>query len=126
MNNIILLNSIIVIFAIIVLGVFIYTFYNYIFTTKHNSINNVGIINKIKSSLFKLSSIGTVSTVVNSSSDNNTTVVSVTDEELNSLLEVVFREIGDSKYISVDLLQSLGLYTSTVVNYLQSLGYIIF
>jgi hypothetical protein len=124
MNNIILLNSIIVIFAIIVLGVFIYTFYNYIFTTKHNSINNVGIINKIKLSLFKLSSVGTVSTLVDYSSD--TTVVRVTDEELNSLLEVVFREIGDSNYISVNLLQSLGLYTSTVVSYLQGLGYIIF
>jgi len=54
-----------------------------------------------------------------------TTIVSLTDAELNDLLEAVFREIGSSNEITVALLQSLGLYTSTVVSYLEGLGYII-
>ena len=128
MNNILFNNiSIIVVFTIIVLGVLLYTFYNKIYTTKQNSSNpKVGMFNQFKlklSSLIRLSLIGTVSTRVDTS---DTTVVNVTDEELNSLLEVVFNEIGDTNMISVELLQSLGLYTSTVVNYLEQLGYIIF
>jgi len=54
-----------------------------------------------------------------------TTVVAVSDEELNQLLEVVYKEIGPTNEISSVLLESLGLYTSTVVSYLETLGYII-
>jgi hypothetical protein len=74
---------------------------------------------RFKLVLIRLSSIGTVSTQVAS------TVVELSDEELNSLLEVVFREIGSSNEITVSLLYSFGLYTPTVVNYLKHLGYII-
>jgi len=120
----------VVILTIIVFSVFIYTFYNNIFTTVHNSSNTKvscptflkAGFNKFKLSIIKLSFVGTVSTFV----DKSSTVVPLTDAELDSLLEVVFREIGTSNQISVELLRSLGLYTSTVVNYLQSLGYIIF
>lgn len=52
-------------------------------------------------------------------------IVELTDAELNELLQIVFAEIGNSNLISVDLLQSLGLYTDTVVSLLTSLGYII-
>jgi hypothetical protein len=125
MNNIIFFNkdSIVVLAAIFVLGVFIYTFYKYIFTPVHNTSNtNVGLFNKfkLKLTLIKLSSVGTVSTIVNSS-----TVVKLTDEDLNSLLEFVFREIGNSNQIPLELLKSLGLHTPTVIIYLQSLGYIV-
>jgi len=58
--------------------------------------------------------------------DEATTVVEVADADLNELLQVVFQEIGNSNLISVELLQSLGLHTETVVSYLQNLGYIIF
>jgi hypothetical protein len=54
------------------------------------------------------------------------TVVELTDAELNELLQIVFAEIGDSNLISVELLQSLGLYTDTVVSVLTALGYLIF
>jgi hypothetical protein len=40
-------------------------------------------------------------------------------------LQIVFAEIGNSHLISVSLLRRLGLYTPTVVSYLESLGYII-
>jgi hypothetical protein len=131
MSNIILNNfdSIVVVFAILfVLSVFIYTFYN-IFTTIHNISNtNVGGINKLKFKLkyllLKLSFVGTVSTV--NSSATHTTVVNLSDDELHSLLDFVFAQSGNSNIISRELLISLGLHTSTVINYLQSLGYIIF
>jgi hypothetical protein len=87
-------------------------------------IKNINIktaFKKFKINFFRIASIGTVSTHVNSSS----TVVNVTDTELNSLLEVVFREIGNSNVISLSLLQSLGLDTPTVIAHLQNLGYII-
>jgi hypothetical protein len=54
-----------------------------------------------------------------------TTVVEVSEEELNQLLEVVYKEIGATLEISSVLLESLGLYTSTVVSHLEALGYII-
>jgi len=54
-----------------------------------------------------------------------TTVVPVSDQELDQLLEVVYREIGPTLEISSVLLDSFGLYTSTVVSYLEALGYII-
>jgi hypothetical protein len=115
--------------VIIVLGVFIYTFYKYILPVYNTSNTNVGLFNKFKLrlSLIKLSSVGTVSTIVNSSNpSNSSTVVDLTDDELNSLLEVVFREIGNSNLISLELLQSFGLHTPTVIAYLKALGYIIF
>jgi len=109
----------VVVYAIFVFGLFAYTFYNIFTNILRPSNTNVGVYNKFKLALIRLSSIGTVSTKVQS------TVVQLTDEELNSLLEVVFREIGSSNQISIGLLNSLGLYTPTVVSYLQSLGYII-
>ena len=105
----------VVVLAIFVSGVFIYTFYDNIFTTGLRPSNTkMGVFNKFKLALIRLSATGTVSTTV-----------AVTDEELNSLLEVVFREIGSSNQISVGLLKSFGLYTPTVVAYLKNIGYII-
>ena len=113
-------DFIIVVLALTIFGaLFTYTFY-IIFTTLYKP-SNVGLYKKFKLSLIRLASIGTVSTKIQS----QTTVVHLSDEELNQLLEVVFREIGTSNEISAALLQSLGLYTSTVVSYLEALGYII-
>ncbi len=129
MNNINIIffnnDSIIVISAIIVLSVFIYTFYDNIFTpAQHSSNINGGLYNKLKLSLsaIKYSFFGLISTLVDASAS---TVVWLTDDELNSLLQVVFREIGNSNIITVELLKSLGLYSGSVVNYLISLGYTI-
>lgn len=77
----------------------------------------VGYYNKFKVAV--LSSIGTVSTQVNS------TVVELTDSELNEVLQLVFAQIGSSKEISLALLQSFGLNTASVIQYLEALGYII-
>jgi hypothetical protein len=97
--------------AIFVFGVFTYTYYKYI---------NVGVYNKFKLGLLRLSFIGAA--IVDTAKE---TVVYVTDAELNEILQIVFSEIGTSREIGVALLQSLGLYTSTVVQYLIYLGYII-
>jgi len=105
-------DFIIVLLAIIVFGgLFSYTFY-IIFPT---------VSNKFKLSLVRLSTIGTVSTQV----QGKTTVVVLQDSEVNQLLEVVFNEIGNSTDIPMSLLNSLGLYTPTIVLYLQNLGYTI-
>jgi hypothetical protein len=103
-----------------IFGVFIYTFYDNIFTPVTRPSNtNVGPFNFIKQALIRLSFCGTVSTHV------KTTEVTLGDEELTSLLEVLFREVGSATEITVGHLASLGLYTSTVIEYLQGLGYII-
>ena len=115
------INLIIIVLDIIILGgIFAFTFY-FIFTTYFKP-SNVGFYSKFKQTLIRLSLTGAISTYVS----NNSTVVELSDEELNELLEIVFREIGDSNEISAALLQSLGLYTSSVISYLEALGYIIF
>ena len=131
MKNIILNNFdlLVIVFAILlVLSVFIYTIYNIFTTVQYTSNTNVGVFNKLNFKLqyllLRLSFVGTVSTHVNNST--HSTVVSLTDDELHSLLDFVFAQSGNSNLISRELLISLGLHTSTVINYLQSLGYIIF
>jgi hypothetical protein len=65
-------------------------------------------------SLIRLATTGAVSTTV-----------SVTDNELDSLLAGVFREVYPSNEISVALLESFGLHSPTIVSYVEKLGYII-
>ena len=55
-----------------------------------------------------------------------TTIVHLTDAELNELLQILFQEIGNSNLISVELLQAFGLYSDTVVSLLTNLGYLIY
>src|ERR1700753_4099041 len=118
-------DLLIIILAIIIFGgLSAYTLY-IIFPTLFKS-SNKGFFNRFKSALVKLSFTGIISTEVISDSIENSTSVGLTDEELNELLQVVFREIGESHEISAALLQSLGLYTETVVRYLEAMGYIIF
>jgi NADH:ubiquinone oxidoreductase subunit 6 (subunit J) len=112
-------NLMIVILAItVIVGAITSTFYFFI-TTVYKPYKE-GLSNKFKLSLIRLSSIcTTVSTVVNN------TVVELSDTELNELLQVVYNQIGDSKEISLALLHSFGLDTVSVIQYLQTLGYII-
>jgi hypothetical protein len=106
---------------VIAIVVFILQIYiSYIFTVGHKP-SNIGLFENFKLKLIRLASVGIVSKYVNSSS----TVVEVSDDELNELLQIVFAEIGNSTSISVSLLKSLGLYTPTVISYLENLGYII-
>jgi len=106
---------------VIIIVVFLLQIYiSYIFTVGHKP-SNMGLFENFKLKLIRLASVGVVSKYVNSC----TTTVELSDEDLNSLLEVVYREIGNSKIIGVSLLQSLGLYTPTVVSYLENLGFII-
>ena len=53
------------------------------------------------------------------------TVVYLSDVELQELLQIVFREIGNSTLIPITLLESLGLNTATVIDLLQKIGYTI-
>jgi len=51
------------------------------------------------------------------------TVVALTDVELNELLKIVFEQLNGSTLIPLTLLESLGLNTATVISLLQNLGY---
>jgi hypothetical protein len=55
----------------------------------------------------------------------HSTVVLLTDIELNQLLQIVFNSIGGSTLIPITLLESLGLNTLSVIIHLQSIGYTI-
>jgi hypothetical protein len=116
--------------AITVFGIYTYTFFKTVtnLSTQRLSSNKNKNIRLLKLSL---SSCGAVVPYGNANTNDNfvyegaTTMVELSDAELNELLQIVFAEIGNSHLISVELLQSLGLYTNTVVSYLESLGYII-
>jgi len=53
------------------------------------------------------------------------TVVILTDIELNELLQIVFSQLHGSTLISITLLESLGLNTSSVIYLLEKIGYTI-
>jgi hypothetical protein len=55
----------------------------------------------------------------------HSTLIEITDVELNALLQLVFNSIGASKIIPISLLDSLGLNSESVIYYLMSIGYYI-
>ena len=87
-------------------------------------------LNRIRILKLSFTSAGAVvpygDAVQNGNNDGPSTVVELTDADLNELLQIVFAETGNSNLISAELLQALGLYTDTVVSLLEALGYIIF
>jgi hypothetical protein len=108
-----------VVLTVIVLGLLIYTLY-WFFTTK-----SFPFFNTKSNSQLTLQKSLIAGAVVPYGNNEATTVVELTDAELNELLQIVYAEIGNSTTIEVQLLQSLGLYTDTVVSFLQALGFII-
>jgi hypothetical protein len=123
-------NLLIVILVVIVLGLFIFTLYY--FNKKKTSNTIVNSNNQLNYQFLKSNApAGAIVPYGNAVPNNDyipyepTTVVELTDAELNELLQIVFAEIGNSNIIEVQLLQSLGMYTDTIVTVLQALGYII-
>lgn len=114
------------IISLSVLVIFLYNYYDNIFSI-FNFSSNYKIKNLQQSLLnIRLALIGgALATPEQISNAVNTTVVTLTDEELNELILALISEIGNSNIISVSLLQSFGLYTHSVMAYLESLGYII-
>jgi len=55
----------------------------------------------------------------------HSTVVRLTEAELNELLQYLFNQLAGSNMIPFSLLQELGLHTVSVISYLQSIGYYI-
>jgi len=133
-------NSFIVVIAIIIFIVFIFTLFISIFTVLNHSSNKLNssaqwaglyfsqasLSGKGKFNIFNmlLASIGVVSTNRNSSTQGDTTVVDLNDDELCELLEPILSEIVGN-VISAAHLQSLGLLTPSVIAFLESCGYII-
>lgn len=115
-------DAMVVVIAILVLYVNTIIYFiinkNNIFTTVHIISNNV--LNLLRYNYLKLSLVGAVVPHI------PTTTVELTDEELMELLEVILIEVGNSNQISAEYLSSLGLFTNTVISFLEALGYIIF
>jgi len=111
-----------VVISIIVLSfntvIYFISIKNQIFTAVKN-ISNI-VSNELRLQFLRLSLVGAVVPHI------PTTTVEVTDDELRELLEIILIEIGNTHMISAEYLQSLGLYTNTVIAYLEALGYIIF
>lgn len=53
------------------------------------------------------------------------TVVTLSDVELQELLQYLFNQLNGSTLISITLLESLGLNTASVISLLQKIGYTI-
>lgn len=115
-------DTMVVVIAILVLCVNTIIYFiinkNNIFTTVH-IINNI-VSNELRVQYLKLSLVGAVVPHIPS------TTVELTDGELMELLEVIIIETGNNNMISAEYLQSLGLFTNTVISFLEALGYIIF
>jgi len=128
--NMNIIDLIITILAVIIMALYLYTYY--IETVKNHSLSFPALTVNERLLKLSLSSAGAVVPYGGQTPNNNapidgeTTVVELTDADLNELLEVVFDEIGDTDLISIELLQSLGLYTDSVVTFLTSLGYFLY
>jgi len=55
----------------------------------------------------------------------HSTVVYLTDADLNQLIQILIIQLNGSIIIPITLLDNLGLNTATVISYLQSVGYYI-
>jgi len=53
------------------------------------------------------------------------TVVTLSDVELQELLQYLFNQLNGSTLISITTLESLGLNTASVISLLQKIGYTI-
>jgi hypothetical protein len=117
---------------VLVLALFILTLY-YIYKSKNRKSNTiVSSKNQLKLSLMQAPA-GAMVPYGNGIPNNNNpnvvdepaTEVELTDAELNELLQIILAEIGNTNVIDSQLLQSLGMYTDTVIAFLEALGYII-
>jgi hypothetical protein len=55
----------------------------------------------------------------------SSTVVSLSDADLQQLLQFVFSQLNGSTLISITLLESVGCNTASVIQLLENLGYTI-
>ena len=62
---------------------------------------------------------------VNSILQNISTEVSLSDIDLGELLTYAIEASGNTNIVSVEVLQSLGLYTDSIIAYLNLFGYLI-
>jgi hypothetical protein len=124
-------NLLIFILAVIIFSIYTYHYYNIIMKINHKLPLSCTSKNHFRFLKYSLSSVGAIVPYGQPIENEDfiyeapSTIVELTDAELNELMQIVFAEIGNSHLISVELLQSLGLYTDTVVSLLTSLGYII-
>ena len=105
--------------VVLFLSFFIYTdIKNFCITT----LNKLSY--KFKLNLFRLAVVnGTVAKVAGSVTE--TTEVALSDEDLREVISLLLHEIGNTTQITVAQLQSFGLHTQSVVDYLLGLGYTI-
>jgi hypothetical protein len=55
----------------------------------------------------------------------HTTVVTLTDVELNQVLQILIQHLAGSIIVPITLLQELGFNHPSIIYYLQSIGYYI-
>jgi len=124
-----LTNLLLILLAILIICIYTIVYYNIVMNYKYKS-SNLSLKNRlIKLSLTAGGAIVPYGEPLEPEDfvyEAPTTIVELTDAELNELLQILFQEIGNSQVISVELLQSLGLYSDTVVSLLTNLGYFIF
>lgn len=126
-----LIDIITVLLGILILCIHTIIFYKKVIVPNYNKTQTSHI--SLKERLFKISLIAGGAMVPYGEPlepedfdyEAPTTIVELTDAELNELLQILFQEIGDSNIITVELLESLGFYTDTVVSVLTALGYFI-
>jgi hypothetical protein len=102
--------------VVLILSNFIYTLLKNISITAFNKLSY-----NFKLNLLRLAPMNAVSKVL----AEKTTVVNLADSDLNQLIGVFLQEIGNTNQITMAQLQSFGLKTPSVIEYLTSLGYII-
>lgn len=123
-------DILIIVVAVIILGLHAYTYYNKIFKKNFSFFPSFLLPYTNNLRFLKFVPGGAIvpygNAVTGDAYEGATTVVELSDADLNELLQILFAEIGNSNLISIELLQSLGLYTDTVVSVLTAIGYTIY
>jgi hypothetical protein len=86
-------------------------------------VTGIDVISLLTNNQISASTMCLIINTVNGQLQNITTDISLTDADLWELLKYVIEQSGNTNIIRAELLESLGLYTNSVIAYLTEFGY---
>jgi len=98
---------------------------SYAYCNIFQSITGIDVLSSLANNQLNVQLMYLIINAVNANSVNMASQISLSDIDLWELLRYAIQESGNTNIISAELLQSLGLYTNSILAYLISFGYII-
>jgi hypothetical protein len=91
----------------------------------YQMITGIDVLSMLENNQLSIETMNIIINTVNTHMVNIASEISLTDADLWELLRYVIQESGNTNIISAELLESLGLYTNSIIAYLNIFGYII-